>query len=121
MARFPFRNLYYITHVDNLSSISSKGILSHDIVEKEKIPFIPIYDAGIVSNRKSILTPDGRNLWAFANLYFQPRNAMLYRVVNGKGIDKIAIVAVRRDILERQDIYISTGNAAHSQSEILER
>lgn len=121
MARFRFRNLYYITHIDNLPSIVNRGILAHEIVERDHIPFTPLYDSQIVSNRKSIMTPDHRSLWEFANLYFQPRNAMLYRVVNEKGVEHIAIVAVRRDVLDRNDVYITTGNAAHSQSEILER
>ncbi|MBI4670260.1 MAG: DUF4433 domain-containing protein [Chloroflexi bacterium] len=119
MAHRRMKGLYYITHINNISSILNRGILSHEIVEKENVPFTRIYNEGIVANRRNRLTPDGRSLWSFANLYFQPRNAMLYQVVNEKGLDEIAIVAVRQDILKRPDIYITTGNAAHSESEIL--
>ena len=75
----------------------------------------------IVANRKGIVVPDGRTLWAFANLYFQPRNAMMYRVVHEKDVDEIAIIAVRRETMDREDTFFTTGNAAHSQSDILER
>lgn len=119
MARRRMKGLYYITHINNVPSILSRGILSHEIVEKENLPFTRIYNEGIVANRRNRLTPDGRSLWSFANLYFQPRNAMLYQVVYEKGFEEIAIVAVREDILRQSGIYITTGNAAHSESEIL--
>ena len=111
--------LFYITHIDNIPSILRKGIYCHDRIEREHIEFTPIYDKGIVSNRKGISTPDGRTLWNFTNLYFQPRNPMLYRVINEKPINDIAVISVSPEILDRLDVYITTGNAAHSSSKIL--
>ncbi len=115
------RNFYYITHIDNLSSVLDKGILSHKRIVEDKIPFTPIYDAEIVARRKNIKTPDNRNLWDFVNLYFQPRNAMMYRVVffSGKNTDDIILIGVKSSILNRPNIYITTGNAVSSDSEIL--
>ena len=115
------RGLYYITHIDNLSSILDKGILCHKRLEEEKIQFTPIYDAEIVETRKNISTPDNRNLWDFTNLYFQPRNAMLYRVVffSGKNIEDIIIIGVKSSVLARSDVFITTGNAASSSSNVL--
>jgi len=121
MTRGHIDGLYYITHVDNVPSILKRGILSHERVEKEEIEYTPIYDRGIVLKRGSKLTPDGRTLWSFANLFFQPRNPMLYRVICERSADEIAVLAVRPVILNRRDIFISTGNAAHSQSSILPR
>lgn len=111
--------LSYITHIDNIPSILRQGILSHERIQNEKIPFTPIYDEQIVTNRKDILAPDGRSLWSFANLYFQPRNPMLYRVLHEKQASEVAIIAVKPVILERADIFVSNGNAAHSASVIL--
>lgn len=111
--------LYYITHIDNVPSILRRGIFCHERIEEEKIECTRIYNEEIVANRKGIQTPDGRTLWKFANLYFQPRNPMLYRVKHVKPVSEIAIISVRPEILDRLDIYISTGNAAHSSSEIL--
>ncbi len=115
------RGLYYITHIDNLPSILDKGILCHTRIEEENIRFASIYDAEIVESRKNISTPDNRSLWDFANLYFQPRNAMLYRVVffSGRNIDDIIIIGVKSNILQRPDMFLTTGNAASPHSEIL--
>nr|WP_261345462.1 DUF4433 domain-containing protein [Thermogemmata fonticola] len=97
--RVEIKSLYYITHLDNVSSILEKGILSHSRVATEGVPFTPIftpiYDASIVSNRQHRMTPDGRSLWEYANLYFQPRNPMMYRVVYEKGADYLAVLGVK--------------------------
>jgi len=122
MKRVSIKELYYITHVDNVPSILERGILSHGVIEEQKIPFTPVYDAQIVTKRRGIKTPDGRSLWSFANLYFQPRNPMLYRVVFfSQSADKnsIAVLGVQMSVLNRPDIFIATGNAASSLSEIL--
>lgn len=111
--------LFYITHIDNIPSLLEKGILSHEQIVSRNIQFTPIYDKEIVSNRRDIHTPDGRNLWHFTNLYFQARNPMLYRVLHEKPENEIAVILVQPNVLDRPDIYVSTGNAAHSSSDIL--
>ncbi len=110
------RELYYITHVANLSSIASHGILSHNLIEKKGIDYTPIYDKQIVANREGKKTPDGQSLWDFANLYFQPRNPMMYRVVIENSLDKIAVVSVRRDVLTDKATFFTDGNAASADS-----
>lgn len=112
------RELYYITHVANISSILKSGIFCHKLIEEKKITFTPIYNESIVSNRKWITAPDGRSLWSFANLYFQARNPMLYQVVRTKSVEDIAVIGIDKSILNWPDIFISNGNAAHSQTEI---
>lgn len=113
------KHLYYITHIDNLPSILQNGILSHEQVETRQIKYTPIYDKEIIENRRNRTLPDGKNLWYFANLYFQPRNPMLYRVICEKSVDDIAVVTLKADILNRDDIFISLGNAASFSTEIL--
>lgn len=119
---FKMRYLYYITHKDNLSSILRNGILSHKQIEERQINYTPIYDEEIVKNRRNRTIPDGsnRNLWDFANLYFQPRNPMLYRVICEKSVNDIVVIALNNsEILNRDDVFISLGNAASSATEIL--
>ena len=113
------RELYYITHIDNVASILKNGILSHTQIEKNKIKYTPIYDKEIVNRREGITTPDGRSLWCFANLYFNPRNPMLYRVVCEQLHRKIAVIGVALEMLRCKDAFLTTGNAAHSQSKIM--
>ncbi|MFA5292510.1 MAG: DarT ssDNA thymidine ADP-ribosyltransferase family protein [Phycisphaerae bacterium] len=107
-------NLFYITHINNLPSILSDGIICHKIIEEKNIKFTPIYDTAIVNRRKDKKVPDGRSLWEFANLYFQPRNPMLYRVLNEKSFKEIAILGVRRDVLRIKEVILTDGNAANN-------
>ncbi|MCS7283598.1 MAG: DarT ssDNA thymidine ADP-ribosyltransferase family protein [Anaerolineae bacterium] len=113
-----FRSLYYISPIENLPSILREGILSHAEVQRRGISFLPIYDSSIVESRQRIWTPDGRSLWHFANLYFQPRNAMLYRVVNEKKTRKVVVLGIKPQVLEIAS-FISIGNAASPLSVIL--
>jgi O-acetyl-ADP-ribose deacetylase (regulator of RNase III) len=108
------KSLYYITHIENLPSILSRGILSHREVENRGVQFKAIYDAEIVGNRKLKTTPDRRSLWEFANLYFQPRNPMLYRVIHEKGPKEIVILGLQPQVLDIPGLYITDGNAANT-------
>ncbi|RME49977.1 MAG: DUF4433 domain-containing protein [Caldilineae bacterium] len=115
------RELYYITHLQNVSSILKTGILSHAEVARRQIPYTPVYDAGIVSWRKDRQTPDGRSLWEYANLYFRARNPMLYRVLKEKGEQEIVVLGVQRDVLDLEGVLVTTGNAARSETVILKK
>jgi len=113
------RELYYITHINNVRSIIKNGIFSHENILKKKIDYTPIYDEKIVSKRKDIQTPDGKSLWSYANLYFTARNPMLYRL-NCEGlVEHLAVIGVSPEIIVLPHIYLTTGNAAHSKSDIL--
>ncbi len=118
-SNFEIRSLYYITHIDNLPSIFSHGILSHRQVEKRNISYTPIYDKSIVENRKAKTVPGGRSLWEYANLYFQPRNPMLYRVLHENPDTELAVVGIQPSALCISDALIASGNAANEATEIL--
>jgi O-acetyl-ADP-ribose deacetylase (regulator of RNase III) len=113
------KSLYYITHVGNLPSIFQRGILAHRRVEESGLPFTPIYDAAIVSHRESKRTPDDRSLWDFANVYFQPRNPMLYRVLHEKDATDVAVIGVSTATLNVPASFVALGNAASAATEIL--
>lgn len=113
------KSLYYITHIDNLPSILRYGILSHRLVQERKILYTPIYDDAIVSNRQKRVAPDGRSLWEFANVYFQPRNPMLYRVLHEKDATCIVVIGVKPQVLSNSSAFIALGNAASGATEIL--
>jgi len=111
------KSLYYITHVDNLSSMLSQGILSHQLVEDRGIKYQAIYDAQIVSSRKLKTTPDKHSLWYFANVYFQARNPMLYRVVHEKDPKELAVLGVKPQVLQTRGAFITDGNAANDATD----
>ena len=64
--------LYYITHIDNLPSILLRGILSHERIMAENIQNTTIYLKHLVNKRRTKYTADGKNLWHYVNLFFQP-------------------------------------------------
>lgn len=103
------KSLYYITHKDNIPSILRYGVLSHAKIEERGIKHQSIYDTEIVSNRRGKETPDGRSLWGFANVYFQPRNPMMYRVIHERGRDHLAVVALKKIYLTVLDCSLRTG------------
>jgi len=112
MKKRAIKGLYYITHLDNLPSILRHGILSHHQIEALEIPYTAIYDPSIVSGRKERLTPDNKNLWEYANVYFQPRNPMLYRVLNESNRREVVVLGVSPQVLEIPGSFIAAGNAA---------
>lgn len=111
--------LFYITHIDNIPSILQKGILSHSIIENQEVKYTQIYDKGIISNRKDKKTPNNKSLWEYANIYFHPRNPMLYRVVHEQPPEKIAILAIDKDVTQLPGVFITNGNAASLLSDIM--
>ena len=113
------KSLYYITHVDNVVSILQCGILSHQLVQDRGIAYKPIYDDAIVNNRENKTAPDGKSLRRFANVYFQPRNPMLYRVLHERDANDLAIVGVRPQVLSRPGAFVALGNAASGATEIV--
>ena len=110
------KNLYYITHKDNLPSILEHGIFSSDRVEAGGLRSTPIYNWNIVEQH-NYKTACGKKLWDYANLYFQPRNAMMYRMIHQKDLKDIAVVGIDKKVLDEQDIVIADGNTAHQTTQ----
>jgi hypothetical protein len=112
------KSLYYIAHIENPCSILDQGILSHNGVKARGVEYKAIYDPEIVENRKLKLTPSGHSFWGFANVYFQPRNPMLYRVVHNQGLkDNIVVPGLQPRNLELRGAYITDGNAANTATD----
>jgi hypothetical protein len=111
------KGLFYITHIENVPSILQRGILAHELVLSQQVPFKPVYDAAIVSNRKGKATPDRESLWEYANLYFQARNPMMYRVVQEKTSKELAVIGVVPTVLQGPGVLLTDGNAASRPTE----
>lgn len=113
------KQLFYITHIDNVASILKNGIMSHKMIEDNKMPYTKIYDSEIVSSRQLRKTPDDKSLWNYANVYLQARNPMLYRVLCEKDASEIAVIGIDRSIMTTSDSFFSAGNAASYSSDIV--
>ncbi|MBD2579284.1 DarT ssDNA thymidine ADP-ribosyltransferase family protein [Oscillatoria sp. FACHB-1406] len=110
-------SLYYITHIENLPSILDRGILSHESVENQGIAYTSIYDREIVSRRREKSTPERNSLWEYANLYFQPRNPMMYRMICETDRRNIAVVGIKPAILKAKGVTLTDGNAANDATQ----
>ena len=71
----------------------------------------------IVSGRLLKSTPDSNSLWSYANLYFQPRNPMMYRIVHERKPEDLAVVGINKNVLSENENFITDGNAASAQSQ----
>lgn len=69
--------LYHMSSIENLQSMLFTGILSHDLSMEKKPKRIS--NSGIVDDRKKIILSSGYPLTHYANFYFQPKNAMLWK------------------------------------------
>ena len=110
------KSLYYITHIDNLPSIFERGILSPKRIEAEDAQFISMFKGKTEGknniNKRSMIKPQnsGKNLVNYANLYFQPRNPMMYRSIFERGEDKLAVLEIANSILTQPELVITDGN-----------
>ncbi|GIV86884.1 MAG: Appr-1-p processing protein [Chloroflexus sp.] len=120
MSKRAVKSLFYITHINNLGSIFQLGILSHRQVIERGLCFTPIYNKEIVEHRLQRLTPDDKSLWEYANVYFQPRNPMLYKVLRGNDKKDVVILGIKPQILDNKGAFIALGNAASSLTELLD-
>lgn len=108
------KELYYITHIDNIPSILRDGIFSHRLINERKITYTPIYDKEIVAGRSQKHVTDQKTLWDFANLYFQARNPMLYRVLHERPLEEVAVIGLRRDVMNQTGVFFTDGNARNN-------
>ena len=103
-------SLFFITHIDNLSSILDRGILSPDLVKKLKIKYTPIYSEKIVGKREYKMAC-GKRLSEFAHVYFNPHNAMLRQVLYEHTSRKIIVIESTLNVSD-DGICIADRNAA---------
>ena len=111
-----FEAFYYICHKKNIPSILEHGILSHNAIEERKLEHEVISDPSVMSRRDKIL-PGGRNLKDYVNLYFEPRNAMMYRLVCNWERKNLAVIQVSPSIIDSHGILFSDRNAAVSDAD----
>ena len=78
MNQADIKELYFITHIDNIKSILQHGILCYN--KAKKILCKSIADYEIQKRSDKVVIPGGKlKLHDYANLYFNPRNAMMFK------------------------------------------
>jgi len=112
-------HLGYITPVANLTSILRLGILSHN--RARALPHHTYSDQQIQQRRDSRKV-DGRSLHDFTNLFINPRNAMLYRVIDERRVDDVAVVLVDAPaVFALPGVVVTERNAAAQQRLVTHR
>lgn len=109
-------SFYYITHIDNLSSILTTGLLSRQQMVTNAIKHQDIHDEQVLTRRIHKKLPNGNELAHYVNLYFQPRNAMLYRLTCNDLRKELVILQIDPSVLEIEGSYIADKNAAASDA-----
>jgi hypothetical protein len=75
LAEFGIHYLYHMTHIDNLENIFKYGLLPHNNKHKK----VDISNRDVNARRNKIETIYFKSIHDYVPLYFNPRNAMLYR------------------------------------------
>ena len=100
--------LYNIQAIDNIPSIMQRGLLSHE--KSSEIKHTSIAMKEVQDRRDKICIPNGMSLHRYANVYFDPRNPMLY--VRRNENFNLCILKFSRDILDINGIVLSDRNAS---------
>lgn len=116
MKREEIAELHYITAIDNVASIVQRGILSHE--SSRRLHHRSVASAEVQARRASRKIPKGLRLHQYANLYFNGRNAMLYRIINDYDearrvpAEELTLLRVSTEVLDLPGVVITDINAA---------
>ncbi len=108
MKRKDLREFHYITHIDNLTSIAQHGILSRKLASKIEHTSIAMPE---IQDRRSKVTVDKEySLHYYANLYFDARNPMLYKIRDQHR--QLCILSIDTATLDLSGVIIADRNAS---------
>lgn len=102
--------LYNIQVIDNIPSIMQRGLLSNERAAKIEHKSIALQQ--VQERRNAVRIPNGMALHQYANVYFDPRNPMLYLRKNEN--NNICILKFDRLILDFEGAIVADRNASSS-------
>ena len=97
-------SLDHMTHIDNLDSIFQNGLLAHNNPYKRK----DISNTEVNNRRTKREYIYGKSLHSYVPLYFNPRNAMMYKNRN----ENIVILSFDTILLRKQGVLFTNKNAS---------
>ncbi|MCD7949428.1 MAG: DUF4433 domain-containing protein [Erysipelotrichaceae bacterium] len=107
-----FDYLYNITSINNVMSILQNGLLCKNMILNQSMKFNDISNSSVQNRRNNIYIDDQLQLHDFANVYFNPRNAMLYYLIRQDLINEICILQIKKTILDLPHTIVTNQNAA---------
>ena len=113
----PHNGFYHMTHFDNLESILTKGLLSHQRVYTEDLIKVDISNQSIQKKRDRRENIFGRNIQEYVPLYINPQNPMMdsQNVKNSKS-NILLLEVIPHILVQEQNTLFSDGNAAQLQT-----
>ncbi len=108
MNRDDLHELHYITHIDNICSITEHGILCNRKAKRFKHVSVALQE--VQDRRTNKRVPGGKLLHEYVNLYFTARNPMLFK--RRPQHEELCVLIVSPNVLDLSDVVITDGNAA---------
>ncbi len=109
------RVLYNIMPLINIPSVLTHGILSYNESLKYKHESIAMNE---VQERRNKVVTNGMPLHSYANLYFDPRNPMMY--IRKDKSKELCILAINAIVLNFQGVVITDRNASSNWANFLQ-
>jgi hypothetical protein len=100
--------LHYITPLVNLPSILELGILSNKRVKS--VPHSSVADEAVQDRREDVQVPGGLRLHEYVNLYFNARNAMMYKRQGFHA--ELGVVSINRACMNIEGVVVADRNAS---------
>lgn len=116
MERDDVRELHYICPVSNVASVLTHGILSH--VRAEHIGHRSVASEEVQARRAQRRIPGGLRLHEYANLYFNGRNAMLFKLIYDYehqcrvAPEQLVVMRISDRVLDLPNVVVTDINAA---------
>lgn len=107
LEKFDIKSLWYITHINNVSSIIKKGIFCRDILQSKGIKVIDVSNEQVQFRR--------RQYHEYVNFYIADNTPMLYVVIRDYG-DRIVMLEIDSLKVMQKDIIFTDGNAASNNT-----
>lgn len=101
--------LYHITHLRNLKSIATHGLLPHERAHADHSP-ADISDPDVQERRARRDPIYQKPLHDYVPLYFRARNPMLYRRRDRQS--ELAVLCIDRRVMQNPGVIFTDGNAA---------
>ncbi|MBX4196375.1 DarT ssDNA thymidine ADP-ribosyltransferase family protein [Candidatus Pacearchaeota archaeon] len=112
------RELQYIVHVKNLKEVLTRGIYSHNEVERLKLKPEMISNPDVMELRRQKKVEGEKTLWDYANLYFKARNPMLWNIITNYGVENVVVLGLKPNVTGLPGVKITNGNAASFSTDI---
>lgn len=108
MDRSRLTELHYIAHIDNVASILSRGLLSHN--RAQAVDHVSVAMEEVQDIRAGKVIPQGRPLHDYVNLYVHARNAMLSKVRHLN--HDLTVLRVDPAVVDLPGVIVADRNAA---------